>query len=402
MSSRVANGMVLENAADPRPRKPFEPEILRVCTKTVMDNTDPDICFDAEGVSNWWHDYHRIQRGRPDPERQAERLAEALRQIKESGRGRNYDCILGLSGGVDSCYMVYLAKQWGLRPLIVHFDYGWDDELAVGNIEVMLKKLGFPLYTFVMDWPEFRDLQRAYFKASVLDLDVPADHMIFGALHNVALQHGIRYILSGNNFATEWLLPPRWYSSKFDLRNLESIHRKFGELPLKHLPKLGVWQRLYYERVKLIQDIKILELIPYRKLEAKRLLVGEFGWRDYGGKHYESVFTRFYQGYWLPVKYGIDKRKAHLSNLICNGEMTREEAMEELTKPADDPVRQKRDFRYVAKKLGWSEAEFEDILALPPRRHEEFGTDTLQRHLAKIVATCCRPFAKVGRAILNR
>lgn len=377
------------------------PDVIRVCTKTVMDNTDPDISFDEQGVSNWWHDYHRILAKRPNQERQAELLQEALLRIRVGGKSKQYDCILGLSGGVDSSYMAYLARQWSLRPLIVHFDNGWDDELAVRNIELIVKKLGFQLHTFVMNWPEFRDLQRAYFKASVLDLEIPTDHMIFGALHKIALEHGIRYVLSGNNFATEWLLPRAWYYSKFDLENIKGIHRAFGEIPMKHLPKLGVWQRLYYQRVKQISDIKILEFVPYKKMSAMRLLVDEFGWKYYGGKHYESVFTRFYQGYILPTKYGIDKRKAHLSNLICNGEITRAEALEELSKPTYDLNRQKEDKRYVAKKLGWSEAEFDEIMALPPRRHEEFGTDTRQHRLAEKVIKYCQPFAKYGRALLG-
>jgi len=396
---------VEDTVVESKPNKPnrctFVPEVLQVCTKTVMDNTDPDILFDEHGVSNWWHDYQAILQTRPNEERLAERLEESLRKIKESGKGKTYDCILGLSGGVDSSYMAYLAKKWSLRPLVVHFDNGWNDELAVGNIEVIVKKLGFPLHTFVMNWPEFRDLQRAYFKASVLDLDIPTDHMIFGALYKIALEHRIKYVLSGNNFATEWLLPPAWYYSKFDLVNLTGIHRAFGEIPMKHLPKLGVWQSLYYQRVKVIQDLKILELVPYKKMEAKQFLIDEFGWRDYGGKHYESVFTRFYQGYILPTKYGIDKRKAHLSNLICNGEITRAEALEELSKSTDDLGRQKADKRYVAKKLGWSEAEFEDILSLPPRPHEEFGSDALQSRLADVTLRCCQPFARFGRALLN-
>jgi N-acetyl sugar amidotransferase len=379
----------------------FVPDVARVCTKTVMDNTDPDIVFDNDGVCNWWHDYERILQSRPDEERKSELLKISLSKIKESGKGKTYDCILGLSGGVDSSYLTYLARKFSLRPLVLHFDYGWDDELAVRNIEIILKKLHFPLHTVVMNWPEFRDLQRAYFKASVLDLDVPADHMIFGALHKIAYEHKINYVLSGNNLATEWLLPRSWYYSKFDLVNLMGIHRAFGEIPMKHLPKLGVWQRLYYQRVKLIQDFKLLDLMPYKKMEAKKLLMDEFGWRDYGGKHYESVFTRFYQGYILPTKYGIDKRKAHLSNLICNREITRAQAIEELSKPTDDPGRQREDKRYVAKKLGWSEAEFENILMLPPHAHEEFGSDALQSRLVGVFMKYCQPFAKLGRTILN-
>jgi len=370
---------------------------LRVCTKTVMDTTDPDIVFDADGVSNWWHDFQAVMRRQPDAAGRQRLLEQAIAQIKEAGRGKPYDCILGISGGVDSSYMAYLAKSWGLSPLVVHFDNGWNDEQAVHNIELVVKKLGFRLHTFVMDWPEFRDLQRAYFKASVLDLEVPTDHMIFGALHKVAHEHGIRYVLSGNNLATEWLLPPKWYHSKFDLENIKGIHRRFGERPLKHLPRLGVWQQVYYQRVNRIQDIKILDLVPYRKTDAMQLLIDEFGWKYYGGKHYESVFTRFYQGYILPTKYGIDKRKAHLSNLICNGEITRDEALAELARPTYEPERQRADKKYVAKKLGWSEAEFDEILALPPRRHEEFGSDTLQRKLAELTIKACHPIARVLR-----
>ena len=321
--------------------------------------------------------------------------------IKRAGHGRKYDCVLGLSGGVDSSYMAWLAKEWGLRPLVLHFDNGWNDELAVANIETIVRKLGFGLETFVMNWPEFRDLQRSYFKASVLDLDIPTDHMIFGALHKIADENDIKFILSGNNFATEWLLPPAWYYSKFDLANLEAIHAKFGEVPLKQLPKLGVWQQLYYRRVKQIEDVKILDLVPYSKTAAKQFLIDQFGWQDYGGKHYEQVFTRFYQGTILPRRYGIDKRKAHLSNLILNGEITRDEALADLQQPTDDPARAASDKRYVAKKLGWSDEEFEAILALPPVAHETYGTDAAQRARADAAIRMLQPFAKLGRRMLG-
>lgn len=379
----------------------FTPDSLRVCARTVMDNSDPDITFDENGVSNWYHEFHRQKALRPDGAERDRLLAEAIAKIKAAGQGNKYDCLLGLSGGVDSSYMAWLAKQWGLRPLVLHFDNGWNDELAVANIETIVKNLGFRLETFVMNWPEFRDLQRAFFKASVLDLDIPTDHMIFGALHKIADQHNIRYILSGNNFATEWLLPPAWYASKFDLVNLEAIHAKFGEVPLKHLPKLGVWQQLYYRRVKAIEDVKILDLVPYSKTQAKQFLIDELGWRDYGGKHYEQVFTRFYQGYILPLRYGIDKRKAHLSNLILNGEITREQALAELQQPTDDPERQQQDKHYVAKKLGWSDAEFDAILAQPPVPHAAFGTDATQRKLADLTIRVLQPFAKMGRRLMG-
>ena len=379
----------------------FTPDSLRVCTKTVMDNSDPDIVFDADGVSNWWHDFHRIRATLPIGAAREQLLHANIERIKAAGQGKQYDCLLGLSGGVDSSYMAYLAKQWGLRPLVLHFDNGWNDEMAVANIETIVKKLDLRLETFVMNWPEFRDLQRSYFKASVLDLDIPTDHMIFGALHKIADQHGIRYILSGNNFATEWLLPRAWYYSKFDLVNLEAIHAKFGELPLKHLPKLGAWQQLYYRRIKAIEDVKILELVEYSKTEAKQFLIDKLGWRDYGGKHYEQVFTRFYQGYILPLRYGIDKRKAHLSNLILNGEITRDQALAELQQPTDDPDRQQFDKQYVAKKLGWSDKEFDAILAQPPVPHEAFGNDAAQRKMAETTIRTLQPLAKTGRRLMG-
>ena len=373
----------------------------RMCTKLVMDTTDPDITFDSDGVCNWWHSFHKIKSQMPHG-RERERLLEhALKKIKDAGRDQQYDCLLGLSGGVDSSYMAILAKEWGLRPLVLHFDNGWNDQLAVANIETMVKSLNFRLETFVMNWPEFRDLQRSYFKASVLDLDVPTDHMIFGALHKIADKHNIKYILSGNNFATEWLLPPAWYGPKFDLVNLLDIHRQYGEMPLRFLPKLGTWEQLYYRRVKFIEDVKILDLIPYCKSAAKKRLVDEFGWKDYGGKHYEQVFTRFYQGYILPKRYGIDKRKAHLSNLILNNEITREKALAELLEPPYDPKLQEADHDYVAKKLGWSSSELQNLIDLDPVPHEHFASDAGQRRMAEFTIRILQPLARPVRRVLR-
>jgi hypothetical protein len=249
-----------------------------------------------------------------------------------------------------------------------------------------------------MDWPEFRDLQRAYFKASVLDLEVPTDHMIFGALYQVARKHKIRYIVSGNNYRTEWLLPPKWFYRKFDLVNIRAIHAQFGERPIKHLPALGTWQNAWYRLCHRMNDIKLLDLIDYNKQQAKDLLMSEYGWRDYGGKHYESIFTRFYQGYILPQKFNIDKRKAHLSNLILSGQMSRETALEELQKPTYDLGLQLEDKQYVAKKLGFSDAEFEDLLSLPNRTHEEYGTDAQQQAKLRNFMCMIRPLTKLVKA----
>lgn len=391
----------MESHLTQQPRGLLTPDVWRVCAKTVMDNSDPDIRFDADGVSNWWHDYHALLATRPDADERAALLEQYLETIKTDGRGKAYDCILGVSGGVDSSYLAYMAKEWGLRPLVVHFDNGWNDELAVANIETIVRKLGYQLQTFVMNWPQFRDLQRAYFKASLIDQDVPTDHMIFGALYRIAREHDIKYIMSGNNFATEWLLPRSWHYFKGDAVNLRAVHSRFGERPIDKLPVLSAWRRLYYEKVRLIQQVQGLELIEYRKTDAKSFLEKEFGWQDYGGKHYESVFTRFYQGYFLPTKYGVDKRKAHLSNLILNGEITRDEAIAELRRPTYEPERQAADKRYVAKKLGWSEVEFEEILNLPPALHESYATDAPQKRMIDAVSGIVQPFAKFGRALLR-
>jgi N-acetyl sugar amidotransferase len=352
----------------------------QMCARTVMDTTDPEIRFDSAGVCHWVHDYEREVAREMLPLDQREReLARVVDMLKASGKGRQHDCVVGLSGGVDSSYICLLAKELGLRPLVVHFDNGWNSELAVKNIEHIVRKLDFELFTLVMDWPEFRDLQRSYFKASVVDLEVPSDHMIFASMSKVASEHSIRHVISGTNRQTEWLLPRSWYYSKQDLTNLKNIHARFGTRPLKHLPKLGLVQQAYYAQVRGIETVEMLELVNYDKPAAKRRLISELGWRDYGGKHHESVFTRFYQGYILPRKFNIDKRKAHLSNLILAGQVTRSEALRELLSPPYDPKLQEEDFTFVAKKLGFSEAELHQVLEQPNRSHQEYGTDEKMR-----------------------
>ncbi|WP_077145367.1 N-acetyl sugar amidotransferase [Sphingopyxis sp. KK2] len=376
---------------------PLPSPSVQTCTRTVMDGSDPDVRFDADGVCNYWHDYQAFAATLPDAAARQAKLDAILAAVRADGKGKPYDCVIGLSGGVDSSYVTLLAKQWELRPLIVHFDNGWNNELAVRNIENICKKLGFELNTFVMDWDEFRDLQRAYFKASVVDIEVPTDHMISGALYRFAAKHKLKYILSGHNHATEWLMPPSWNYAKFDLVNLKNIHRQFGEKPLKKLPALGVWQRAWYQLVRGIHSEAVLDLVDFDKAKAKELLIRELDWVDYGGKHYESLFTRFYQGYILPRKFGVDKRKAHLSNLILSGQATRDEALRELQQPTYDEAMQERDKAYVRKKLGFSEGEFEDLLTLPNQRHEIYGTDQKQRdRYFRIIGTIGKAMRVMG------
>lgn len=357
----------------------FTGSVGRVCTVTVMDETDPDIRFDDQGACNYVGEWNAFAATLPSRAECEARLASLVARIKADGRGKPFDSVLGLSGGVDSSYVAWVAKDLGLRPLIVHFDNGWNNELAVNNIENIVTKLGLELHTVVMNWPEFRDIQRAYFRASVVDLEVPTDHMILGALHRIAAKHGVHHILSGTNSITEWLLPRAWYYRKFDEVNVRAIHKKFGELPLRHFPAFGIWQQAWFQQVRRIETTHLLDLVPYDKAKAKALLIEKLGWRDYGGKHHESVFTRFYQGYILPRKFGIDKRKAHLSQLILAGQLTRDAALEELAEPTYAPDLQLRDKTYVAKKLGFSDDAFESLLNLPNVAHEDYGTDLAQR-----------------------
>tara|TARA_R100001132_G_C3268015_1_gene90453 strand:- start:701 stop:1804 length:1104 start_codon:yes stop_codon:yes gene_type:complete len=344
-----------------------------------MDSTDPDITFDERGVCNYVRDFRAFQQALPSVKERDIQLQATLDEIKRNGRGKSYDCVLGLSGGVDSSYMAYLAKEWELRPLVVHFDNGWNSELAVNNIEEIVTRLGFDLETLVMDWSEFRDLQRSYFKASVVDIEVCTDQLIQGSLYQLAAKNGIRSILSGTNWATEWLMPPTWNYRKQDLVNLRNIHRQFGTVPLRNSTTYGLRQQIWYTYFKGIKTYSILDLVDYSKARAKKVLMSELGWRDYGGKHYESVFTRFYQGYMLPKKFDVDKRKAHLSNLILTGEITRDEAIAELQMPPYDEDLQNEDKAYVAKKLGFSDAEFDAILTADPVPHAHYGTDLDQR-----------------------
>jgi len=354
----------------------------QMCTRCVMDTTDSAIQFDDNGVCNHCtqFDAKKDLILLPEKERDA-KLAEFVDGVKEWGTDKQYDCIAGISGGVDSTYMVYKAKQLGLRPLAVHLDNGWNSRLAVTNIERVLNHLGVDLYTHVINWEEFKDLQNAYFNASVVDIEVASDHAITAIIHNVAAKRGVEYILLGSNFATEGIMARSWVWRKNDLRNLLDIHKKFGSKKLKTYPKLGFLKLVYLKRIKKIKHFPFLNYIHYNRQEAKQLLIDELGWEDYGGKHHESIFTKFYQSHILPRKFNIDKRKAHLSTMICSGQTTKDEAIKVLEESLYDEQELKRDTEYVLKKFGWTEEEFEQLMALPIRPHGEFKTDRWKRKI---------------------
>lgn len=347
---------------------------FRVCTHCVMDTSDPNIEFDEDGVCNHCKEADAaLSAWREQIE--ADVASRTIDEIKRSGRGKRYDCIIGLSGGADSSYLAFKAVEQGLRPLVLHLDNGWDSELAVQNIENIVRKLDLDLHTHVIDWPEFRDLQLSYIKASVIDIEVPTDHAIAALEYREAVRRGIGYILTGWNTATESILPRAWFHPKSDLKNLKEINKAHGSIPLKTYPTMSFYRQRYYERVKGISSVPLLDLMRYEKKEALDELQDQLGWRPYTGKHGESVFTRFYQGYILPRKFGVDKRKAHLSSLICAGQTSRAQALDALQLPPLSEEEAKDEKVFVTKKLRLSEDEFDRYMQQSPRAHEEYPSD---------------------------
>lgn len=337
-----------------------------------MDTSDPEVQFDEQGVCNHCHDYDRLVQQRVLKGEAGLRYLEKLvEQIKRDGQGKPYDCLMGVSGGVDSTYVAYMAKtKFGLRPLAIHMDNGWDSELAVKNIEETLKRLGIDLYTNVLNWEEFKGLQLAFLKASTPDSEIPSDHAIWAVIGDMAEKLKVRYILSGFNVRTETHLPRAWSQGHFDWKYIQSVHRQFGKGKLKTFPHQGLFT--YYRRLLTLRRVDILNYLDYNKQEAMQFLERELGWRYYGGKHHESIYTRFYQGYILPTKFGYDKRRSHLSSQICSGEITREAALVELQEPSYAPTMQEEDREYVAKKLGVSDSEFDALMNLPRKNFSDY------------------------------
>lgn len=339
----------------------------QICTRCIMDTSDPEIIFDEEGVCNHCHKFDGESSLFWFPNAEGEsRLKKIFDEIKKKGAGQEYDCILGLSGGVDSSYLAIQLKESGLRPLVVHVDAGWNSELSVNNIEKIVKHCNYELYTRVMDWSEIKDLQKAYLKSGVANQDVVQDHAFFSSLYHFAVKNKIKYVISGGNIATESVFPKSWHHSAMDAISLKDIHKRFGQKALKDYKTISFFKYyIYYPFVKKMRTVRPLNFMPYDKAEALKFLQDTIGYKPYAHKHGESRFTKFFQNYYLPNKFNIDKRRAHYSSMILSGQMSREQGLEQISAPLYDISELNNDMAYIAKKIGLLKEELH-LLCEPP------------------------------------
>lgn len=348
----------------------------QICTNCVMDTTDSKIVFDEKGVCDHCNTFYKdIQPNWYTGERGQRELESLVAKIKEEGKARDFDCIIGMSGGIDSSYLLYLAKEkMGLRPLVFHVDAGWNSQEAVNNIERLVDKLGLDLFTEVIDWEEIKDLQLAFFKSGVPHIDVPQDHAFFATMYKFARQHNIKYILTGANLSTECIRNPlEWMYYQSDSIQLRDIHARFGTRTLKNYPITSIlYHKVWLPYVKGIRVVRPLNYGPYIKQDAMKLLQEKFGWLPYPQKHFESRFTRFYEGFWLSTRFGYDTRKVQFSSLIVTGQMTRDEALAKLREPALDADTVRQEFEYVATKLGIGTAELQTYLEMPKKTYKDY------------------------------
>ncbi len=354
----------------------MEGKEYQICTNCVMDTTDSKIVFDEKGVCDHCNTYYKdILPNWHTDEKGNKALKEIIAKIKREGEGKDFDCLMGMSGGIDSSYLLYVMKErYGLRPLVFHVDAGWNSQIAVNNIERLVDGLGLDLYTEVINWEEIKDLQLAFFKSGVPHVDVPQDHAFFATMYKFASKHKIKYILTGGNYSTECVRNPlEWMYYQSDSIQLKDIYKIHGTSKLKDYPVSNIlWHKVYLPYIKGIKLIRPLDFVPYHKEEAMQFLVDKFGYQKYPQKHFESRFTRFYESYWLPEKFGFDTRKVQYSSLILTGQMTREEALENLTNPAYDPKTIAQDFEYVATKLGITVEELQSYMDAPNKTYKDY------------------------------
>ena len=345
---------------------------LQICTKCVCDNSIPGISFDEDGICSLCKSYDLIEQEFPLSEATEQKFQRIVDNIKKSQKKSKYDCLIGISGGTDSIYTLYIARKYGLNPLALHVDDGCDTEISAHNIRNAVDRLNVDLYTVKIDRDEIADLELSFFRASIPDVETPPDMAIIASLYRCAAQFKIKHVLIGNSFRTEGKMPPGW--SYGDGKYLKSVHDKFGRINLKTFPSLMLRDHLYYLVFKGIKEIKPLYYLPYVKEDVKQLLEKELGWIDYGTGHHESIYTRFVQGYLLPKKFGIDKRKIHYSAFIRSNQMTRQEALMKLESPAYSDEMVQEDIEHLCKKFGISLRDFEEIINSEPRTRSEFGS----------------------------
>jgi len=364
------------------------------CIKCVMDTSDEEINFNEEGICCHCQLFENVQRKSWFPNKEGKiKLNRIIDQIKYDGESSEYDCVIGLSGGVDSSYLAYVLKKEypELRILAIHIDGGWNSELAVSNIENIVKILDIDLYTRVINWEEMKDLQVAYLKSSLANQDVPQDHAFFATLYEQSLKHNIKYFLSGSNLATESVLPSSWGYNAMDGIQLKSIHNLYGNKKLKSYTILNFFQKhIYYPLIKKFRIISPLNYLPYDKEEAKKVITKELNWRDYGGKHHESIFTKFFQSYYLPKKFGYDKRLAHLSSLILSEQLTRDEALTELEKPSYKLEELENDKEFISKKLAITIQELDALMLLPNKKYTDYKSEQNLIEIFKKISSMLR------------
>jgi N-acetyl sugar amidotransferase len=342
----------------------------------VMDTSDSEIEFDSVGVCDHCRGFKEHVEPKWHPNAEGQRMFEAtIKDIRAAGKGKQFDCILGMSGGLDSSYLLHKAvTEFGLRPLVFHVDGGWNTDIAVSNIQALIDGLNLDLYTEVINWEEMRDFQLAFFKAGVANLDIPQDHAFIATLYNFADKHGVKYILNGGNISTECVRNPlEWVYYGTDMRQLKDIRSKFGTIPMRTYPFSSVLRHKFYLRyIRGLKVVKPLDWMPYTKELARTTLADLYGWRPYPQKHFESRFTRFYEGYWLPERFGFDTRRVQFSSLILTGQMQRDEALEELKKPAFDPEMIEHEFDYIARKLRITSEELRGYFEMPRKTYKDY------------------------------
>lgn len=350
--------------------------MIQECKRCLMNSAITKYFYiDDNGICNYCRKYEEQVKLLGDPKKRNEYIVKKIDEIKKYGKNKPYDCILGLSGGRDSSYLTWWLKQQGLRVLLIHLDNGWNSELSVQNINKLCNYTGYDLYTHVIEWNEFRELQKAYFRADVIDIEALTDHAIYAIILKKSVEFKIKYIITGMNISTESVMPKDWVFKKRDSVNILDIVRKNSNVKIKTYPYISFTKNLFYHLFHKLEIVDPLNYLPYNVEEAEQILISQAGWVPYSRKHGESTFTKFYQNYILPQKFKVDKRYAHLSNLICSGQITKPDAIKKLSEPLYEADELKTDIEYFLKKMQMSEEEFNNYLNRPPVPHTHYKTD---------------------------